>query len=173
MSQTEQLFYDLFQTSVGWIAAVASTHGLISVSLPEKTPQCAFYKVATKYPGVVYSPEALQELRVFIKEYIEGKSVVFGGVLDLNRASTFLRKVLETVRAIPEGETMTYKEIAIRIGKPKATRAVGQSISRNPLPLIIPCHRVIGTDGKLHGYQGGLEKKRGLLLLEASAAVKV
>jgi len=79
---------------------------------------------------------------------------------------TFQQKVLRAVSTIPCGEVRTYKFIAKQIGNPKAARAVGRALANNPFPLIIPCHRVICSDGKLGGYQGGLKMKRSLLKME-------
>ncbi|MYG13438.1 MAG: MGMT family protein, partial [Gammaproteobacteria bacterium] len=81
------------------------------------------------------------------------------------------RKVLEALQAIPYGETRSYKEVAAAIGKPRAVRAVGAANGRNPIPIIIPCHRVIGSDGSLTGFGGGLEVKRALLALEQDAGL--
>jgi O-6-methylguanine DNA methyltransferase len=167
MNGSGERFYDVFKTSTGWMAAVGSTHGLISVSLPKKTPRRALSHVATKLSGAVYHPGAFDELRIAMEQYFGGEAVTFRGLLDWDDAKAFLRKVLEIVRTIPPGKTMTYKEIAMRLGNPRAARAVARAISRNPLPLVVPCHRVIGTNGELRGYQGGLETKRQLLLLEA------
>ena len=86
------------------------------------------------------------------------------------RGTPFQRRVLEALQAIPYGETRSYKDIAAAIGQPKAVRAVGAANAGNPIPIIIPCHRVIGSDGSLTGFGGGLEAKRTLLRLEAEAA---
>ncbi|MCZ0942750.1 MAG: methylated-DNA--[protein]-cysteine S-methyltransferase, partial [Gammaproteobacteria bacterium] len=85
--------------------------------------------------------------------------------------TAFQRKVLEALQAIPYGETRSYKEVAAAIGKPRAVRAVGAANGRNPIPIIIPCHRVIGSDGSLTGFGGGLEVKRALLALEQDAGL--
>ena len=85
--------------------------------------------------------------------------------------TAFQRKVLEALQAIPYGETRSYKEVAAAIGKPRAMRAVGAANARNPIPIIIPCHRVIGSDGSLTGFGGGLPTKRALLALERDAGL--
>lgn len=98
-------------------------------------------------------------------EYLKGDRKEF--TLPLNPSGTpFQKKVWEVLRSIPYGETLSYKEVAIRAGNPKASRAVGMANNRNPIPVIIPCHRVIGADGKLVGYGGGLPTKIKLLSLE-------
>jgi methylated-DNA-[protein]-cysteine S-methyltransferase len=97
--------------------------------------------------------------------YFEGTLKNFTLDLDLKTTSYF-RRVLNKVSNIPYGMTATYAEIATQTGNPKAVRAVGSANARNPIPIIIPCHRVIASNGKLHGYAGGLERKRFLLKLE-------
>ena len=88
--------------------------------------------------------------------------------LDLSNLTPFQRKVLEVVKIIPYGETRNYKWVAERIGNPKAARAVGQALKRNPYPVIIPCYRVIRSNGKLGGYSKGIQKKRKLLKKEGA-----
>lgn len=100
-----------------------------------------------------------------IKEFLRGVRTAFDLPLKMD-GTTFQKKVWNALKDIPYGETVSYKEIASKIGNPKATRAVGLANGRNPIPLIVPCHRVIGSDGKLVGYDGGLERKVHLLNLE-------
>lgn len=88
--------------------------------------------------------------------------------LDLSSLTPFQRKVLGAVKTIPYGETRSYKWVAERIGKPQAARAIGQALNKNPYPIIIPCHRVICSDGKLGGYSKGIQKKRSLLKKEGT-----
>ena len=104
-----------------------------------------------------------------LEEYFEGRRRSFDLPL-APQGTSFQRKVLEALQAIPYGETRSYKDIATAIGQPKAVRAVGAANARNPIPIIIPCHRVIGSDGSLTGFGGGLDVKRALLRLEAEAA---
>ena len=104
-----------------------------------------------------------------LEEYFTGRRRTFDLPL-APRCTTFQRKVLEALQAIPYGQTRSYKEVAAAIGQPKAVRAVGAANARNPVPIIIPCHRVIGSDGSLTGFGGGLEVKQTLLRLEATAA---
>ncbi|MEA3355925.1 MAG: methylated-DNA--[protein]-cysteine S-methyltransferase [Candidatus Bipolaricaulota bacterium] len=104
-------------------------------------------------------------LRGELERYLAGRGHSFSCSLDL-QGTPFQRGVWDALLEIPYGETCTYAEIAARIGRPKALRAVGQAIGANPTPIIIPCHRVIGKDGHLTGYGGGLKLKRRLLTLE-------
>jgi len=103
-----------------------------------------------------------------LKVYFSGGKVSFPDELDLSGATSFQREVCEITRLIPYGETRTYLWVAEQIKRPRAARAVGQALGRNPLPIIVPCHRVIASDGGLGGFGGGVEMKSHLLRLEAS-----
>ncbi len=107
----------------------------------------------------------LKETEKQLLEYLEGKRKVFDVPLN-PKGTKFMKEVWTALQEIPYGETKTYGQIAQRIGKPKAARAVGMANHRNPIPIIIPCHRVIGSNGKLVGYALGMEKKEFLLMLE-------
>ncbi len=107
----------------------------------------------------------LKETEEQLLEYLEGKRKVFQVPLN-PKGTKFMKEVWTALQEIPYGETKTYGQIAQRIGKPKAARAVGMANHRNPIPIIIPCHRVIGSNGKLVGYALGMEKKEFLLTLE-------
>lgn len=102
-----------------------------------------------------------------LKEYFEGKRLVFRTPLDLDQGTPFQRKVWKALRNIPYGETVSYKEIAQAIGQPSASRAVGGANGANPIPIIVPCHRVVASDRGLGGYSAGLDIKTELLGLEA------
>ncbi len=112
-----------------------------------------------------FHSDLFTELFKELDEYFEGKRKIFDIPL-LIEGTAFQKKVWTEVQKIPYGETRTYKEIAIKIGKPNSARAVGKALNTNRIPIIIPCHRVIGTNGKLTGYAGGLEMKKTLLDLE-------
>ena len=98
---------------------------------------------------------------------MDGKRKVFDLPLSL-KGTDFQKQVWQALRDIPYGETRSYKQIAVAIGNPKAVRAVGMANNRNPLLIVVPCHRVIGTDGKMVGYAAGVDKKEFLLRLEGS-----
>jgi methylated-DNA-[protein]-cysteine S-methyltransferase len=94
---------------------------------------------------------------------------VSGAIPLASRGGTpFQRRVWQELRAIPRGETRTYGELAVRLGKPGAARAVGAAVARNPISIVVPCHRVVGADGSLTGYAGGVERKRALLTIEGA-----
>lgn len=140
----------------GIIGVTFSPSGLLSLNLRnlESNPPPS---APDEYAGLVQEFQA----------YFNGKRVTFNGVsLDLHTATPFQRKVWEAARSIPYGQTRSYRWVAEKIGKPEAARAVGQALGKNPIPVIIPCHRVIASDGKLGGFALGLEMKRTLLRLE-------
>ena len=126
--------------------------------------------------GAPHAPQgdaaALAAAAIQLEQYFAGERTEFE--LDLDLAGTpFERRVWKEVRAIPYGRTATYAEIARRIGRPGASRAVGRANARNPVAVIVPCHRVVGSDGSLTGYAGGLEMKRALLDLERASVAAV
>ena len=113
---------------------------------------------------------ALVPITAQLREYFAGQRSQFDLVLDLSRSTPFQRGVLQTARRIPSGSVWTYGQVARVIGKPRASRAVGQALGRNPVPIVVPCHRVVASDGGLGGYSGGggLESKKLLLQLEGA-----
>ena len=108
----------------------------------------------------------LKKAAAQIIEYLEGKRKAFDFPITFSEGTDFQRKVWQALLEIPYGETRSYKDIAVSVGNPKASRAVGRANNRNPLSILVPCHRVIGADGSLAGYGGGLDKKIKLLEIE-------
>ena len=119
--------------------------------------------------GAERDDAAFAEARGQLVEYFAGARTELDFPLAL-RGTPFQRRVWEELRRIPYGETIGYAELARRIGRPTAVRAVGHANGRNPLPVVVPCHRVVGSDGALTGYGGGLERKRALLELEGATS---
>ena len=107
-----------------------------------------------------------------LRAYFSGHQIAFPDKLDLSGATPFQRKVWEITRLIPYGKTRSYLWVVEQIKQPGAAQAVGQALSRNPLPIIVPCHRVVASDGKLGGFSGGVEMKRRLLFLEAATSIR-
>lgn len=158
-------------TPVGRLSLTASGAGLASVGLP---PPCE-RDWALPPPGTV--PDAWREAeavlaaaRQQLDEYFAGRRRVFTLSLDA-QGTPFQRRVWEIVAAIPYGSTRTYGEVAAQLGQPAAMRAVGAANGHNPLPIIIPCHRVVGRGGRLVGYGGGLALKQALLVQEGALLV--
>ena len=154
---------ELSGTPVGDLRLVTSDEGLIAVEWADRQPD--FDSYLRPFEEDVIGPYA-RELR----EYLEGRRRQFTFQIHWSIFRPFQREALEAVFKIPYGETRTYSEIAAEIEHPRAYRAVGRANATNPMPLVIPCHRLIGTDGKLHGYGGGegLKTKEWLLKLEGA-----
>jgi len=150
-----------------WVAA--SERGLVAVSMLDEKD--AFSEELRSRHGVDILVDE-QRTDVYtrqIGEYLAGQRKSFDIPIDWTVMTHFQQKTLKATCDIPRGETRTYADVAAQIGNPKASRAVGRAEATNPLPIVIPCHRVISSDGKLHGYSGhgGLETKAWLLELEA------
>ncbi len=166
---TQQLNYAIFNTDMGWIGISGSAEGLLCATLPQRSAQEACQLLGDGINFATQSPRLFEDLVERLRIYFCAHEVAFPDELDLSGATPFQREVWEITRLIPYGETRSYTWVAEQIGKPGAVRAVGQALGRNPLPIIIPCHRVIASDGKLGGYSGGVKMKRHLLRLEATA----
>jgi len=160
---------ELNHTSIGDLRLATSDLGLVAIEWADSQPQFEAYLNRLKrsvQPDVKKLKPYLKELA----EYLEGKRHAFTIPIDWTLLRPFQREALQAVFRIPYGETRTYSEIAIEINRPNAYRAVGRANATNPMPLVIPCHRLIGTDGKLHGYGGGegLKTKEWLLKMEGA-----
>ena len=161
-----QLYYDVFPTEVGWVGALVSDKGLCRMAL-RSTPQEASDDLGPQGAQAQHDPDALKAIRHDVEAYLKGEENALENItLDLEDAPPFFRAAWEACRRIPRGETRSYAWLAAEAGRPGAFRAAGQAMARNRLSIVIPCHRVIGSDGGLHGYGGGLDKKAHLLELE-------
>ena len=151
-------------TPVGELRLVASGTQLLRIEFESRRQQ-APGSGSGSGSGSGQSSELLAHCAAQLTEYFAGQRALFS--LELAEAGTaFQRSVWQALRRIPYGETRSYQAIAREIGRPTAMRAVGAASSRNPLPIVVPCHRVIGSDGSLTGYAGGLDAKALLLALE-------
>jgi methylated-DNA-[protein]-cysteine S-methyltransferase len=151
-------------TQVGRLALVGSTLGVRAILWPGDTASRAGLGDATFETG---TSVVLDDAVVQLGEYFAGSRTTFDLPLDL-RGTPFQVAAWEALAAIPYGETRTYSEQAARIGRANAARAVGAANGRNPISIVLPCHRVVGSDGSLTGFAGGLEAKAALLAFEAS-----
>ena len=163
---TSELIYATFNTAMGWIAISSSARGLVRITLPQPSTQEALRLLGSSPSQTTWSPHQFEDIAKRLRSYFSGEKSAFPDELDLSQATHFRQMVWRITRHIPYTETRSYCWLAQQIGKPNATRAVGQALAKNPLPIIIPCHRVIASDGKLGGYSGGAEMKRQLLYLE-------
>jgi methylated-DNA-[protein]-cysteine S-methyltransferase len=146
--------HDVLETPIGPLTLEASEQGLSAI----------------RFPGAQATgdrdPEALGAAAAQLREYFAGQRTAFDLELDLV-GTPLQRAVWERLQAIPYGETVTYTELAHAVGRPNAVRAVAAAVGRTPVPVVVPCHRVVGMNGSLTGYAGGLERKRALLDLES------
>ena len=158
------------RTRVGPLFVAVNDRGLVALdfglSEQEFVARVAQRTKATLIRSDDQAAEALRQ----VQEYLDGKRTRFDLALDMSALSEFQRRVLTTALKIPRGKVLTYHDVAKAIGKPKAARAVGQALGHNPVPIVIPCHRVLGSDGSLHGYSGGggIQTKAWLLQLEGA-----
>ncbi len=161
---------ELKGTPLGDLRLAASTFGLLAVEWADSQPELLAYLLHRLKGDVEESQKHTRPYAKEIGEYLKGKRREFTFAIDWSTLRPFQLKTLKAVFEIPYGETRTYAEIAAQIGHPIAFRAVGRANATNPMPLVIPCHRVIGRDGKLHGYGGGdgLPTKEWLLKLEGA-----
>lgn len=165
---TGKLRYITLATAMGWVGILSSVRGLRRLSLPQPSAQGALELLGSNLSHATRSPHQFEDIAKRLRSYFNGEKSAFPDELDLSRATHFKQKVWQSTRLIPYGETRSYRWVAEQIGKPTAMRAVGQALAQNPLPIIIPCHRVVRSNGKLGGYSGGLEMKKRLLFLETS-----
>jgi len=157
-------------TPVGGLRFAASDFGLIAVEWADSQPELDAYLARFNRP-TQYSEQVMAPYIKQTREYLEGRRRTFTIPIDWTLFRPFQRHALQAVFRIPYGETRTYADIAAQIGRPHAYRAVGRANATNPMPLVVPCHRVIGMDGKLHGYGGGLGLATKEWLLKMEGAV--
>ena len=166
------LKYAIFLTVWGWAGFVVDRKGLRIFVLPEERKEDVPFKIKKelKYGNLFEDNKGWESLIKKVKEYYTGKKVDFSDCqLNLDNYTNFQKKILQTVRKISYGETRSYKEAAEEAGYPRAYRAVGNTMRNNPLPLIIPCHRVIKSNGMLGGFSGkeGVALKKKMIDLES------
>ena len=161
-------FGKVSDTPIGDIWIACSERGLVAIDW--KKSESAFLKKLSrriKTPPE-NNPRRLTHTDSQLREYLDGERKRFTIAIDWSMMRSFQREALLATFAIPYGHTSTYGEIAMQIGRPRSARAVGRAEATNPMPLVIPCHRVLGSDGKLRGYGGGLDIKKWLLRLEGA-----
>ncbi len=160
---------ELNGTPIGDLCLATSDLGLVAVEWADSQLQFDAYLQRLKLP-IQSNAKKIAPYAKELREYLNGRRSAFTIPIDWSLFRPFQREALQAVFRIPYGETCTYHDIAIEIGRPNASRAVGRANATNPMPIVIPCHRVIGRDGKLHGYGGGegLKTKEWLLRLEGA-----
>jgi methylated-DNA-[protein]-cysteine S-methyltransferase len=160
--------YDLVDTPIGTLLIAATERGFCRIAY-DAEPDQELERLARAFGvRVLRSALPIDPARRQLDEYFEGRRHRFDLPLDIALLADFNRRVLRELARVPYGDVVTYGELAARAARPRAARAVGTVMNRNPLPIILPCHRVIGANGKLVGYGGGLERKEALLRLEGA-----
>jgi methylated-DNA-[protein]-cysteine S-methyltransferase len=154
------MYYCYLDSPIGELLLAGDDDALSLVSFPEGSMR------RDPEPDWIYNEKPFTAVRQQLTEYFAGERREFDLPLKLS-GTEFQLSVLHALQQIPYGETMSYSDIAERIGRPRAVRAVGAANGRNPIPIIVPCHRVIGSHGDLTGFGGGLDTKEALLRLEA------
>jgi methylated-DNA-[protein]-cysteine S-methyltransferase len=158
--------YDLSDSPVGELLVAVTERGLCRIAY---RPDEALDELAGDFGArVLRVPRRVEPIRRELHEYFEGNRQTFDLELDLTPVAEFNRLALDELALVPYGQVTTYGALAAKIGRPKAARAVGGAMNRNPIPIVLPCHRVVGAGGSLVGYAGGLECKEALLRLEGA-----
>jgi methylated-DNA-[protein]-cysteine S-methyltransferase len=160
---TTTLYSTHFDSPLGGITLAATDRGLAGTWFDQQRhwPDTTGWQSADDHP-------VLRETVAQLGDYFAGRRHRFDLPLDLSHGTAFQRSVWQALLAIPSGNTTSYGALGARVGKPAALRAVGAAVGRNPISVIVPCHRVLGADGSLTGYAGGLERKTALLKLEGA-----
>jgi methylated-DNA-[protein]-cysteine S-methyltransferase len=167
--------YHVFETVIGWAGIAWGDDGLIGAHLPEPDAETVRISFRRRYPGVLATslPKELSRVVESIRELMRGEKADLSiAPLDMSRVPEFNAKVYAIARAIPAGETLTYGEVATRLGDKRLAREVGAALGKNPWPIIVPCHRVTAAGGKLGGFsaRGGAQTKLKLLEIEGAKA---
>jgi len=164
----ENLTFHLCETELGWVGLLISPHGLRGTTLPRDSRDEALREVVELGATGPARDADLADLPERICALASGRYDNLAVHVDWNMGRSFRREVLEETLRIPSGQTRTYGWLAERVGRPRAARAVGRVMATNPLPLVVPCHRVVGSNGSLTGYGGGLRMKEELLKAEGA-----
>ncbi len=155
--------YDIVDSPIGSLFVAATEQGLARIHFRPDGQEEALARIF----GVRVLRSALDDVRRELNEYFDGTRTSFDLPIDL-RVAPFHAEVLRELALVPYGRTETYGALAAKVGRPRAARAVGTVMNRNPIPIVLPCHRIVGANGSLTGYAGGLDVKRRLLELEGA-----
>ncbi len=164
------IYYCAIPTPIGRVFVAASEAGLVRISFRQSEASLVDELRQRLAADVVRSPARTADVVHQLRAYFAGERWRFDVRLDLRHITPFQRRVLMAAARVPAGKVVSYGEIARRIGQPHGSRAVGQALGHNPVPIVIPCHRVVAAGGRIGGYTGGLTIKRKLLRLEGAVA---
>ncbi len=161
--------YAQVDSPFGTLLLAATRRGLVRLAFPEESIDSALERLALRVsPRIVEAPAPLERMRRELEEYFDGSRRQFELPLDWTLVGPFGRRVLRVTSEIPYGGVLSYAEVAADAGSPRGSRAAGNALGANPIPIVVPCHRVLRSGGALGGYGGGLERKRFLLELEGA-----
>jgi len=160
--------FDVVESPIGPLLVAATGRGLARIFF-DADPELHLERLAKAFgPRVLRAAPAVEAAHRQLDEYFAGDRSAFALAVDLRGAAPFARQVLGELALVPYGQTTTYGTLAAKVGSPRAARAVGTVMNRNPIPIVLPCHRVVGANGSLTGYAGGLDVKERLLRLEGA-----
>jgi len=171
LNNKQGLTHNVFLTPWGWMGVLASVSGIRILTLPQETRDLALFGLGD-LSGSMLDKAGFRPLEEKLADYFNAKIVVFDEGTDFTGYTPFMQSVWQNARRVGYGQTSSYRDIAIRAGSPRAFRAAGQALKRNPVPIIIPCHRIIGSGGELRGFNSGVGLKKELLELEQSGLAK-
>jgi methylated-DNA-[protein]-cysteine S-methyltransferase len=161
--------YASIDSPFGPLLVARTDRGLVRLAFPEESADAVLEGVARRLsPRILHAPAQLDPVRRELEEYFAGRRRSFETDLDWSLIGPFGRRVLSITAAIPYGGVSSYARVAGEAGSPRGSRAAGNALGSNPIPIVIPCHRVLRSGGALGGYGGGLERKRWLLELEGA-----
>ncbi len=161
------LAYTEVDSPIGKLVIAVTPRGLARLALPNEASDEVLARLARDIsPRVLRVPSRLDDIRRQLDDYFDGRLTRFKVRVDLHRLPSFQRSILQAAKAIPYGKVSTYTRVADKAGRPAAVRAAGNALGANPVPIVVPCHRVLRSDGSLGGYGGGVDLKRRLLDLE-------
>lgn len=165
-SNSEEVHWAEIDSPLGRLFLAANRSGLIRLSFTDRAEQ----SIPNLDPRarLVKDGQEIQAYQQQLQEYFDGRRKEFSLPTDISNQTDFQRSVLRAIEGIPAGQVRSYGRVAEDVGRPGAARAVGQALGNNPIPIVLPCHRVVASDGSLGGYTGGLERKRQLLALEGA-----
>jgi methylated-DNA-[protein]-cysteine S-methyltransferase len=161
--------YASLDSPFGKLTVAATERGLVRLAFPEEDRDAVLERLASRIsPRIVEAPGPLDSIRRELDEYFAGSRQQFELPLDWTLVGPFARRVLRAAGEIPYGSVLSYTQVAAEAGSPRGSRAAGNALGSNPIPIVVPCHRVLRSGGALGGYAGGLERKRWLLELESA-----
>jgi len=161
--------YGELDSPLGKLLVAVTGRGLVRLAYPGEEPEGVLDELAARVsPRILHAPEQTDAVRRELEAYFGGRLHRFTTKIDWSLVHGFATGVLQATARVPFGELSTYREVATEAGSPRAARAAGNALGSNPIPIVVPCHRIVHADGSLGGYTGGLDRKRFLLALEGA-----